>query len=223
MSHDDLRQTIDNAWEARDTVSIDTKGAVREAVNDTLNLLDSGQERVAEKIGGNWQIKQWIKKAVLLSFRLNDMSPIPGGPGGSHWWDKVPSKFESMGENAFRAAGFRAVPGAIVRHSAVIDKNVGRRPTSVNLGAHGGEGTMVDTWATVGSCEQVGKGVHLSGGVGLGGVLEPLQAGPVIIEDNCLHRRPFGSRRRRDRAPGGGHLDGCLPRPVDQDRRPRNR
>ncbi|MEX0693520.1 MAG: 2,3,4,5-tetrahydropyridine-2,6-dicarboxylate N-succinyltransferase [Rhodospirillales bacterium] len=186
MNTSQLETVIDAAWEDRANISLTTKGEVREAVTTALDLLDQGQARVAEKIDGKWQVNQWLKKAVLLSFRLNDMSPIPGGPGGAHWWDKVPSKFETMGENAFRAAGFRAVPGAIVRHSAFIDKNVVLMPSFVNLGAHVGEGTMVDTWATVGSCAQVGKGVHLSGGVGLGGVLEPLQAGPVIIEDNCF-------------------------------------
>lgn len=186
MDTNQLETVIDAAWEDRANISLTTKGEVRDAVTTALDLLDQGQARVAEKIDGKWQVNQWLKKAVLLSFRLNDMSPIPGGPGGAHWWDKVPSKFENMGENAFRAAGFRAVPGAIVRHSAFIDKNVVLMPSFVNLGAHVGEGTMVDTWATVGSCAQVGKGVHLSGGVGLGGVLEPLQAGPVIIEDNCF-------------------------------------
>ena len=181
-----LEQIIDNAWDDRDNVSLTTTGEIRDAVGEALNLLDKGECRVAEKIDGAWQVNQWIKKSVLLSFRLNDMAPIPGGPGGAHWWDKVPSKFENMDENAFRAAGFRAVPGAIVRHSAFIAPNVVLMPSFVNLGAYVGEGTMVDTWATVGSCAQVGKGVHLSGGVGLGGVLEPLQAGPVIIEDNCF-------------------------------------
>ncbi len=186
MDNSQLETVIDAAWENRDAVSLTTKGEIRDAVTTALNLLDRGERRVAEKIDGKWQVNQWLKKAVLLSFRLNDMTPIPGGPGGAHWWDKVPSKFEHMGENAFRAAGFRAVPGAIVRHSAFIDKNVVLMPSFVNLGAYVGEGTMVDTWATVGSCAQVGKDVHLSGGVGLGGVLEPLQAGPVIIEDNCF-------------------------------------
>jgi len=186
MDTSQLETVIDAAWEDRDAVSLTTQGEIRDAVVTALNLLDEGKRRVAEKVDGKWQVNQWLKKAVLLSFRLNDMSPIPGGPGGAHWWDKVPSKFETMGENAFRAAGFRAVPGAIVRHSAFIDKNVVLMPSFVNLGAYVGEGTMVDTWATVGSCAQVGKGVHLSGGVGLGGVLEPLQAGPVIIEDNCF-------------------------------------
>lgn len=186
MDTNQLEQIIDNAWDDRDNVSLTTTGEIRDAVGEALNLLDKGECRVAEKTDGTWQVNQWLKKSVLLSFRLNDMTPIPGGPGGAHWWDKVPSKFENMGENAFRVAGFRAVPGAIVRHSAFIAPNVVLMPSFVNLGAYVGEGTMVDTWATVGSCAQVGKGVHLSGGVGLGGVLEPLQAGPVIIEDNCF-------------------------------------
>jgi 2,3,4,5-tetrahydropyridine-2-carboxylate N-succinyltransferase len=183
----DLAKTIDDAFEKRNDVSPTTKGAVRDAVDTALEQLDKGEARVAEKqADGNWQVNQWLKKAVLLSFRLNDMGPIPGGPGGANWWDKVPSKFEGWGENRFRAAGFRAVPGSIVRRSAYIAPNVVLMPSFVNLGAHVGEGTMVDTWATVGSCAQIGKHVHLSGGVGIGGVLEPLQAGPVIIEDNCF-------------------------------------
>jgi 2,3,4,5-tetrahydropyridine-2,6-dicarboxylate N-succinyltransferase len=186
MSHADLAKTIDDAFEARNDVSPATKGAVREAVDSALELLDKGEARVAEKSGGNWQVNQWLKKAVLLSFRLNDMTAISGGPGDANWWDKVPSKFEGWGENRFKAAGFRAVPGSIVRRSAYIAPNVVLMPSFVNLGAYVGEGTMVDTWATVGSCAQIGKHVHLSGGVGIGGVLEPLQAGPVIIEDNCF-------------------------------------
>jgi 2,3,4,5-tetrahydropyridine-2,6-dicarboxylate N-succinyltransferase len=183
----DLAKTIDDAFEARNDVSPSTKGAVRDAVDTALDLMDKGEARVAEKqTSGKWQVNQWLKKAVLLSFRLNDMGPIAGAPGGASWWDKVPSKFEGWGENRFRAAGFRAVPGAIVRRSAYIAPNVVLMPSFVNLGAHVGEGTMVDTWATVGSCAQIGKHVHLSGGVGIGGVLEPLQAGPVIIEDNCF-------------------------------------
>jgi 2,3,4,5-tetrahydropyridine-2-carboxylate N-succinyltransferase len=182
-----LATTIDDAFEKRNDVTTSTKGAVRDAVESALELMDKGEARVAEKgSDGKWQVNQWLKKAVLLSFRLNDMGPIPGGPGGSTWWDKVPSKFDGWGENRFRAAGFRAVPGSIVRRSAYIAPNVVLMPSFVNLGAHVGEGTMVDTWATVGSCAQIGKHVHLSGGVGIGGVLEPLQAGPVIIEDNCF-------------------------------------
>ncbi|HMT42528.1 2,3,4,5-tetrahydropyridine-2,6-dicarboxylate N-succinyltransferase [Sphingorhabdus sp.] len=181
-----LQMTIEKAWEERDGITIGTGGEVRAAVVEALNLLDSGQRRVAEKVDGNWQVNQWLKKAVLLSFRLNDMETIPGGPGGSHWWDKVPSKFAGWGENRFRDAGFRAVPGSIVRHSAHIGKGVVLMPSFVNLGAYVDENSMVDTWATVGSCAQIGKNVHLSGGVGIGGVLEPLQAGPVIIEDDCF-------------------------------------
>ncbi|MEP9354834.1 2,3,4,5-tetrahydropyridine-2,6-dicarboxylate N-succinyltransferase [Xanthobacter sp. KR7-65] len=182
-----LAATIDDAFEKRAEIGFATTGAVREAVNEALLLLDSGAARVAEQAGnGQWTVNQWLKKAVLLSFRLNDMGAIPGGPGGAHWWDKVPSKFLGWSEAEFRAAGFRAVPGAIVRRSAFIAPNVVLMPSFVNLGAHVGEGTMVDTWATVGSCAQIGKNVHLSGGVGIGGVLEPLQAGPVIIEDDCF-------------------------------------
>ncbi len=186
MTTADLQRTIDAAWESRDGVNSATTGAVREAVESALNLLDSGKARVAEKIGGEWVVHQWLKKAVLLSFRLNDMTTIAGAPGGASWWDKVPSKFAGMDEAAFRAAGFRAVPGAIVRHSAYIAPGVVLMPSFVNLGAYVDAGTMVDTWATVGSCAQIGKNVHLSGGVGIGGVLEPLQANPVIIEDNCF-------------------------------------
>jgi 2,3,4,5-tetrahydropyridine-2-carboxylate N-succinyltransferase len=186
MSNADLAKTIDAAFEARIDVSPATKGAVREAVDTALDLLDTGQARVAEKLDGKWNVNQWLKKAVLLSFRLNDMGPIAGAPGGASWWDKVPSKFDGWGENRFRAAGFRAVPGCVVRRSAYIAPNVVLMPSFVNLGAYVGEGTMVDTWATVGSCAQIGKHVHLSGGVGIGGVLEPLQANPVIIEDNCF-------------------------------------
>ena len=186
MSHTDLANTINAAFEARAEINFGTQGAVREAVVEALALLDSGQARVAEKVDGEWQVNQWLKKAVLLSFRLNDNQMIPGGPGGTHWWDKVPSKFEGWSENRFREAGFRAVPGAIVRQSAHIAKGVILMPSFVNLGAYVDENTMVDTWVTVGSCAQIGKNVHISGGVGIGGVLEPLQAGPVIIEDNCF-------------------------------------
>lgn len=164
-----------------------TTGAVREAVETTLDLMDKGALRVAEKNArGDWTVNQWAKKAVLLSFRLNDMGAIPGGPGAAGWWDKVPSKFNGWGENQWRAAGFRAVPNCIVRHSAYIAPGVVLMPSFVNLGAYVDSGTMVDTWATVGSCAQIGRNVHLSGGAGIGGVLEPLQAGPVIIEDNCF-------------------------------------
>ncbi|MFG1193002.1 2,3,4,5-tetrahydropyridine-2,6-dicarboxylate N-succinyltransferase [Xanthobacter autotrophicus] len=182
-----LSTIIDDAFEKRAEIGFATTGTVRDAVNEALTLLDSGAARVAEQgANGAWTVNQWLKKAVLLSFRLNDMEAIPGGPGGAHWWDKVPSKFANWGETEFRAAGFRAVPGAVVRRSAFIAPNVVLMPSFVNLGAHVGEGTMVDTWATVGSCAQIGKNVHLSGGVGIGGVLEPLQAGPVIIEDDCF-------------------------------------
>jgi 2,3,4,5-tetrahydropyridine-2-carboxylate N-succinyltransferase len=187
MSLAALESTINAAFEARDSVNTSTKGDVRDAVDSALEMLDGGKARVAERgTDGQWTVHQWLKKAVLLSFRLNDMSPIPGGPGGSSWWDKVPSKFDGWGENRFRDAGFRAVPGAIVRRSAHIAKNVVLMPSFVNLGAYVDESTMVDTWSTVGSCAQIGKRVHISGGVGIGGVLEPLQAGPVIIEDDCF-------------------------------------
>ena len=182
----ELQTVIDQAWEARDKVNLETRGAVREAVNDALGLLDAGKARVAEKIGDGWQVNQWLKKAVLLSFRLNDMSLIPGGSGGSFWWDKVPSKFDGWGESEFRAGGFRAVPNCIVRKSAYIAPGAILMPSFVNLGAYVDSGTMVDTWVTVGSCAQIGKNVHLSGGVGIGGVLEPMQAGPTNIEDNCF-------------------------------------
>jgi 2,3,4,5-tetrahydropyridine-2-carboxylate N-succinyltransferase len=182
-----LSQTIDTAFDNRDTVTISTKGEIRDAVDTALDLLDGGKVRVAERgTDGNWTVNQWLKKAVLLSFRLNDMEVVKGGSGQSTWWDKVPSKFEGWGESQFRQAGFRAVPNAIVRRSAYIAPNAILMPSFVNLGAYVGEGTMVDTWATVGSCAQIGSHVHLSGGVGIGGVLEPMQAGPTIIEDNCF-------------------------------------
>lgn len=187
MAYQDLQQTIDAAFEARADLGFSTQGDVRSAVDTALDLLDSGEVRVAEKLAdGSWQVNQWLKKAVLLSFRLNDNTLIEGGPDGARWWDKVPSKFAGWNENRFREAGFRAVPGAIVRRSAHIARGAILMPSFVNLGANVGEGTMVDTWVTVGSCAQIGKHVHLSGGVGIGGVLEPLQAGPVIIEDNCF-------------------------------------
>jgi 2,3,4,5-tetrahydropyridine-2-carboxylate N-succinyltransferase len=187
MPHTDLAKTIDAAFDQRDSIGIATKGAVRDAVEAALDLLDRGEARVAEKQpDGNWRVNQWLKKAVLLSFRLNDMSVIPGGPGGAAWWDKVPSKFEGWGENRFREAGFRAVPGAVVRRSAYIAPGAVLMPSFVNLGAYVDSGSMIDTWATVGSCAQIGKNCHISGGAGIGGVLEPVQAGPVIIEDNCF-------------------------------------
>ncbi|MCX5516619.1 2,3,4,5-tetrahydropyridine-2,6-dicarboxylate N-succinyltransferase [Kaistia algarum] len=188
MPHDHtaLQSIIEVAFEARAEIGTDTKGEVREAVDYALELLDKGKARVAEKVDGDWVVHQWLKKAVLLSFRLNPMSAISGGPGGSTWWDKVPSKFDGWGAAEFGAAGFRAVPGSIVRRSAYIAPNAILMPSFVNLGAYVDSGTMVDTWVTVGSCAQIGKNVHLSGGVGIGGVLEPLQAGPTIIEDNCF-------------------------------------
>jgi len=187
MADTDLAKTIDDAFETRNDVGPSTKGPVREAVEAALDLLDRGAARVAEKQADNsWRVNQWLKKAVLLSFRLNDMAVIPGGPGKAVWWDKVPSKFDGWGDNRFRAAGFRAVPGCVVRRSAYIAPNVVLMPSFVNLGAYVDSGTMVDTWATVGSCAQIGKNCHISGGAGIGGVLEPLQAGPVIIEDNCF-------------------------------------
>lgn len=186
-AHADLEQTITDAFEARDTIGLDTRGAVREAVDTALDLLDRGERKVATRgEDGSWTVHQWLKKAVLLSFRLNDMGEIAGGPGGSSWWDKVPSKFDGWDAARFREAGFRTVPGAIVRRSAHVGRGAILMPSFVNLGASVGEGTMVDTWATVGSCAQIGRNVHLSGGVGIGGVLEPLQAGPTIIEDNCF-------------------------------------
>ena len=182
----DLQRIIDDAWERRDSLD-SADPAVREAVEAAIRLLDSGEARVAEKgADGGWTVNQWLKKAVLLSFRLTPMGLIPGGPGGAPWWDKVPSKFEGWGADAFAAAGFRAVPGAIVRRGAFVGRNAVLMPSFVNIGAHVGEGTMVDTWATVGSCAQIGRNVHISGGTGIGGVLEPLQAGPVIIEDDCF-------------------------------------
>jgi 2,3,4,5-tetrahydropyridine-2,6-dicarboxylate N-succinyltransferase len=181
-----LQTTIDQAFEERDKVSAATKGAVREAVDAALGMLDQGAVRVAEKKGDKWVVNQWLKKAVLLSFRLNPMTVIKGGPGAASWWDKVPSKFDGWGPAEFEKAGFRAVPNCIVRHSAYIAPGVVLMPSFVNLGAHVEEGTMVDTWATVGSCAQIGKNCHISGGAGIGGVLEPLQAGPVIVEDNCF-------------------------------------
>ena len=181
-----LIETIETAWEDRAHVGPGTKGAVRDAVETTLAALDTGQVRVAEKSGSDWVVNQWAKKAVLLSFRLNEMTAIAGGPGDAHWWDKVPSKFDGWTGTEFANAGFRAVPNCVVRRSAFIGKGVVLMPSFVNLGAYVDEGTMVDTWATVGSCAQIGKNVHLSGGAGIGGVLEPLQANPVVIEDGCF-------------------------------------
>ena len=187
MTHVELVRTIDAAFENRNDVGPGTTGPVREAVEAALDLLDRGAVRVAAKgADGTWHVHQWLKKAVLLSFRLNDMSVIPGGPGKAAWWDKVPSKFDGWGDNRFRDAGFRAVPGAIVRRSAYIAPGVVLMPSFVNLGAYVDSGTMIDTWATIGSCAQIGRNCHVSGGAGIGGVLEPLQAGPVIVEDNCF-------------------------------------
>jgi 2,3,4,5-tetrahydropyridine-2,6-dicarboxylate N-succinyltransferase len=182
-----LQSTIESAWEARETLGLDTQGEVRDAVNAALDGLDDGSLRVAERdADGNWQVNQWLKKAVLLSFRINDMESMSGAPNGSSWWDKVPTKFEGWSEEQYRAAGFRAVPGAVVRRGAHVAKGAVLMPSFLNIGARVGEGTMVDTWATVGSCAQIGANVHISGGAGIGGVLEPLQAGPVIIEDGAF-------------------------------------
>ncbi|KQT33706.1 2,3,4,5-tetrahydropyridine-2,6-dicarboxylate N-succinyltransferase [Sphingomonas sp. Leaf412] len=183
----DLQQTIDTAWEDRATLGLTTSGEVRSAVDRALALLDAGEARVAEPDGaGGWRVNQWLKKAVLLSFRLNDNALIDNGPGAGHWFDKVPSKFSGWSETQFRDAGFRAVPGSVVRRGAFVGKGAILMPSFVNIGAHVGEGTMVDTWATVGSCAQIGRNVHLSGGAGIGGVLEPLQADPVIIGDGAF-------------------------------------
>jgi 2,3,4,5-tetrahydropyridine-2-carboxylate N-succinyltransferase len=182
-----LEKTVNAAFDARDSVSTSTKGEVRDAVDEVLNLLDAGKLRAATRgHNGLWEVHQWVKKAVLLSFRLNAMEIVKNGPGNAVWWDKVPSKFDGWGASEFEAAGFRAVPSAVVRRSAYVAPGAILMPSFVNLGAYVGANTMVDTWATVGSCAQIGANVHLSGGVGIGGVLEPLQAGPTIIEDNCF-------------------------------------
>ena len=187
MSYAALEAAIESAWEARDSITPATKGEARDAIEATLTALDSGTLRVAERqADGQWHVNQWAKKAVLLSFRLTDMYEIAGSNGGSNWWDKVPSKWQGWTEADWRSAAFRAVPGSIVRRSAYIAKGVVLMPSFVNIGAYVDEGSMVDGWATVGSCAQIGKNVHLSGGVGIGGVLEPMQAGPTIIEDNCF-------------------------------------
>jgi 2,3,4,5-tetrahydropyridine-2-carboxylate N-succinyltransferase len=182
----DLAAIIEDAWEHRETLTAETRGPFRDAVQAALEALDAGRLRVAEKLGGEWHVHQWLKKAVLLSFRMNGMRLVEGGPGGAHWWDKVDSKFAGWDDSRFRAAGFRAVPSAIVRHSAFIGKGVVLMPSFVNVGAYVGENTMVDTWATIGSCAQIGASCHISGGAGIGGVLEPLQAAPTIIEDRCF-------------------------------------
>ena len=196
MSHQDrwsdLEQAVETAWEARAEISDTTIGMTREAVEESISLLDSGRARVAEKVDGEWIVRQWLKKAVLLSFRLHPNTLMTGAAGLTHtpgigpWWDKVPGKFASWTAGDFEAAGFRAVPGAIARRGAFVGRNVVLMPSFVNIGAYVDEGTMVDTWSTVGSCAQIGKNVHLSGGVGIGGVLEPLQANPTIIEDDCF-------------------------------------
>ncbi len=187
MSHAELAKTIDDAFERRAEIGVATKGPVREAVEAAIDLLDRGEVRVAQRNhDGDWHVNQWLKKALLLSFPLNDMTVIAGGPGQAVWWDKIASKLDGWDAARFRAAGFRAVPGAVVRRSAYIAPGVVLMPSFVNIGAHVGEGTMVDTWATVGSCAQIGRNCHISGGAGIGGVLEPLQAGPVIIEDRCF-------------------------------------
>jgi 2,3,4,5-tetrahydropyridine-2-carboxylate N-succinyltransferase len=187
LDHAELARVIDEVWEARDTVTPDTGGTARGAIETTLEALDTGSLRVAERqADGRWQVNQWAKKAVLMGFRLQDMGPQSGGPQGGGWWDKVDSKFNGWTEHDWRAAGFRAVPTCVVRRSAYVAPGAVLMPCFINVGAHVGEGTMVDTWATVGSCAQIGRNVHLSGGVGTGGVLEPMQAGPTIIEDNCF-------------------------------------
>lgn len=187
MTHSDLSATIDAAWDARDGISTATQGDVRDAVDAALAMLDDGSARVAERDGdGRWHVNQWLKKAVLLSFRLNDNAVVNGGAAGAPAFDKVPSKFAGWDEARFRGAGFRVVPGAVARRGSHIARGVVLMPSFVNIGAYVDEGTMVDTWATVGSCAQIGKNVHISGGAGIGGVLEPLQAGPVIIEDGAF-------------------------------------
>jgi len=182
----ELEPLIEQLWDKRDSLGPDTDMEVRRLVGWAVGMLDTGHTRIAEQVDGEWRVNQWLKKAVLLSFRLNPMEPIAGGPGGAHWWDKVHSKFAGWGEKEFEQAGFRAVPGAIVRRGAYIAPGAVLMPSFVNIGAYVGENTMVDTWATVGSCAQIGRNVHISGGTGIGGVLEPLQAGPVIIEDDCF-------------------------------------
>ena len=181
-----LKSTIEKIWNEKESINTSSSTEARNAIEKTLNLLDSGLVRVSEKVDNSWKVNQWLKKAVLLSFRLTDMRPIEGAPGGAFWYDKVPSKYADWDSMRFAEAGFRAVPGSLVRYSAYIAPGVVLMPCFVNLGAYVGEGTMIDTWATVGSCAQIGKNCHISGGAGIGGVLEPLQAEPVIIEDNCF-------------------------------------
>jgi 2,3,4,5-tetrahydropyridine-2,6-dicarboxylate N-succinyltransferase len=182
----DIKHVIESVWDNRTSLNADTTGAVRDAVDAALDGLDAGRLRIAEKIDGVWQVHQWLKQAVLLSFRLNDNKLMTGAPSNGHWWDKVPSKFTSWSAAQFRSAGFRVVPGAVARYGAHIAPGVVLMPSFVNIGAYVGENSMIDGWATVGSCAQIGRNVHISGGVGIGGVLEPLQAGPVIIEDDCF-------------------------------------
>ena len=186
MNGNSLEGLIGEAWEERDSITLETTGVTRDAVEEALNGLDSGFYRVAEKIDGKWVVHQWLKKAVLLSFLMLDMELVVGGAGESGWFDKVPSKFNGWDKERFKKAGFRAVPGSIVRHSAFVAPGVVLMPSFVNLGAYIDTGTMIDTWATVGSCAQIGKNCHISGGAGIGGVLEPVQAEPVIVEDNCF-------------------------------------
>lgn len=185
-AHQELENSINNVWEQRDSLTDKTKILGKSTVNEVMSLLGAGQLRIAEKTQGGWHVHQWLKKAVLLSFRFNDNQPMDGGPAGTSWYDKVPMRFDGMKAADFAAAGFRAVPGCFVRASAHIAPKVVLMPSFVNVGAYVGEGTMVDTWVTIGSCAQVGRNCHISGGVGIGGVLEPLQANPVIIEDNCF-------------------------------------
>ncbi len=186
MNTSTLKKIIDKAWDERDSIAINTTGEIRDAIEAVLEMLDQGKVRVAEKIDGCWQVNAWLKKSVLLSFRINDMRQIEGAPDGAVWWDKVPSKFQGMDSEDFKNLGFRAVPGSVVRHSAFIGPGVVLMPCFVNLGAYVDSGTMVDTWATIGSCAQIGRNCHISGGAGIGGVLEPLQAEPVIVEENCF-------------------------------------
>ena len=183
---EDLKNTIEEIWNKKENISSSTDGIERNVIEECLGLLDSGEVRVSEKIGDNWKVNEWLKKAVLLSFKLWPMDIISGGPGNGNWWDKVPSKFSKWNSEDFQRNNFRTVPGSIVRYSAYISPEAILMPSFVNLGARVGSGTMIDTWSTVGSCAQVGNNCHISGGVGLGGVLEPLQATPVIIEDNCF-------------------------------------
>jgi 2,3,4,5-tetrahydropyridine-2,6-dicarboxylate N-succinyltransferase len=186
MNPDELQPIIEQGWETRHALPPERMDALRGAADAAIAALDRGEARIAEKIDGEWRVNQWLKKAVLLSFRLQPMALIGGGPGEAQWWDKVPSKFAGWTDAEFAAAGFRAVPGAIIRRGAFVAPGAVLMPSFVNIGAYVGEGSMVDTWATVGSCAQIGRNVHISGGAGIGGVLEPIQAGPVIIEDNCF-------------------------------------